>query len=172
MIPQRNNCLIAKNFEFLISRFWWEDQIKLSLLPNLMFNLSCKPLTIFAKSSTLDVWLGSVHALKLPCIIPYFVLMSTSISMCHSIVKQVLLYTSKCWNKQEHWHKKRFKKLQKNWSTTFRGNMNRVHPLSTYASFCEKLTFLTPWYVLAYVLNGWPKEICLLTIQNLCVQLI
>ena len=47
------------------------------------------------------------------------------------------------------------------------------HPLSTYAKFSEKLTFLTPWYAhirvrirglemlvvsenFAYVLNGWP----------------
>ena len=41
MTTQRNYCLIIKNFELfeLISVFWWEDQKKLSFLPNLKFNL-------------------------------------------------------------------------------------------------------------------------------------
>ena len=50
-------------------------------------------------------------------------------------------------------------------------NQLRGHPLSTYATFSEKLTFLTPWYAhvrayqgvrnvsfsenIAYVRNGW-----------------
>ena len=41
----------------------------------------------------------------------------------------------------------------------------RDHPLSTYAKFFEKLTFLTPWYAhvvsfsenFAHVLNGWSQ---------------
>ena len=44
----------------------------------------------------------------------------------------------------------------------------RGHPLSTFAKFSKKLTFLTPWYEgvrnvsfsvnFAYVLNGWPLK--------------